>query len=392
MALALDHIHRAEVIHLDVKPSNIFLVRSTAGAGDAASTADEQARLGDFDVSVPSGERAGAVSATTAAATVIGYTPEYAAPEVVRARRATTAADIYSLGLVLLDSQLAMRGKPVAAAPNARPACLTSTFAAATSPEALRAALRTALTEPAASDDLLDLLAAMLAEEAKQRPSAALVLAHRYLADDARALAEQEEERMGPECQCAICFATTPAAFGLPCPRQEPAHFLCDECLAAKVAADSRVGDDNDLARRGGRVFCVGYSIKGNACHAAAGQGPARPEPTPYADTELARHVPPEAFELYMRARRELVAAQLSRERDEAVRRGVEAELERLRNQSEDERRFSEAHKHVCETILTLRWARRCAQRCVGSLTWLCTDARTPPAAKRSSSSLAVWR
>jgi hypothetical protein len=297
IALALEYIHSSGVIHLDVKPSNIFL----AGTGP-----DEQIKLGDFDVSATA-----VTTLSSSSAAVSGFTPEYAAPEVLQSPRATAAADIFSLGLVLLDIQLALRGKTSAARPK---------------PPFSAAALRPALAgPPPASDELVALLAATLADDPKQRPSAALVLAHKYFADDGRALAAQEEKRKGPELACAICLSRTPAAGGLGCPKQQSEHFLCDECLAGKVVADCRLNDDNDLILRGARVFCVGRTLKGSVCCGAGA--------VPYADADLARHVPPDAFQQYMAARHEVVAAQLSREKDEAVRRAVEAELERLQRQ-----------------------------------------------------------
>lgn len=83
-AAALHYLHRKGVLHLDVKPSNIFIH-------------DDHARLGDFGVIEP--------LHTTGPARLdrpVGTEP-YVAPEVVAEGRATPAADVHGLGRVLDD-------------------------------------------------------------------------------------------------------------------------------------------------------------------------------------------------------------------------------------------------------------------------------------------------
>ncbi|MGM1062873.1 serine/threonine-protein kinase [Saccharothrix sp. Mg75] len=85
LADALDHVHGHGVVHRDVKPSNVLLDR------------DGTAFLADFGL-------ARLVDSTrlTRADQVVG-TAAYLAPEQVRGHEVGPAADVYALGLVLLE-------------------------------------------------------------------------------------------------------------------------------------------------------------------------------------------------------------------------------------------------------------------------------------------------
>ncbi|MFI0827694.1 protein kinase [Streptomyces roseolus] len=101
LASALAHVHETGVVHRDVKPANILL--DEAGAP----------RLTDFGIS-----RLLGTTAPTVTGTLVG-TAAYMAPEQVLGRGAEPPADIYSLGLVLIESikgELEYDGAPLEAA------------------------------------------------------------------------------------------------------------------------------------------------------------------------------------------------------------------------------------------------------------------------------------
>jgi eukaryotic-like serine/threonine-protein kinase len=85
LARGLDALHREDVLHRDVKPSNVLL----DGEGTAALT--------DFGLA-----RAGDSTRLTADGQLLG-TPHYLAPELIEGAEATRLSDIYALGCVLYE-------------------------------------------------------------------------------------------------------------------------------------------------------------------------------------------------------------------------------------------------------------------------------------------------
>ena len=79
---ALHHIHGANVIHLDVKPQNVFLDRNGC------------LKLGDLGL---------ARDITTTNTDVVEGDSRYMAPELLNASNVTTAVDIFSLGIMLFQ-------------------------------------------------------------------------------------------------------------------------------------------------------------------------------------------------------------------------------------------------------------------------------------------------
>ncbi|MET7296226.1 protein kinase [Streptomyces griseoloalbus] len=101
LAKALAHAHEAEIVHRDVKPSNIIL--------DASG----HPHLTDFGIS-----RLLDATTRTATGTLIG-TAAYLSPEQVLGQSVSRPADIYALGLVLLEcltGRLEYDGGPLEAA------------------------------------------------------------------------------------------------------------------------------------------------------------------------------------------------------------------------------------------------------------------------------------
>jgi serine/threonine-protein kinase len=83
---AVAHAHQRLVVHRDLKPSNILV------------TAEGRVRLLDFGIAKLIVESEAATGTAHAL-----FTPEYAAPEQVRGELATTAVDVYALGLLLYE-------------------------------------------------------------------------------------------------------------------------------------------------------------------------------------------------------------------------------------------------------------------------------------------------
>jgi hypothetical protein len=140
VAGALDHIHRAGVLHRDVTPANVLY------------DGDGRAHLSDFGVAFV----ADAPRITDTGLTV-GAAP-YLAPEQVRGEPAGAPADVYALGLVLIEALTGRRafpGDPLAAA---------------------QARLdREPTVPPGLPRSVADLVAAMTRDDPAARPDAAAV-------------------------------------------------------------------------------------------------------------------------------------------------------------------------------------------------------------------------
>jgi eukaryotic-like serine/threonine-protein kinase len=86
---AVDLAHRNQIIHRDIKPTNVLV------------KADGEPKLLDFGIAKLLSDDS--ADATTTVATKRRLTPAYAAPEQVTGEPATIATDIYSLGALLYE-------------------------------------------------------------------------------------------------------------------------------------------------------------------------------------------------------------------------------------------------------------------------------------------------
>lgn len=102
LAAGLDVVHRAGIVHRDVKPSNVLLAPSPRPGRRY------WAKLADFGVAYLADS-----TRHTSPGTVIG-TAAYLAPEQVRGAPAGPPADVYALGLLLLETVTGARAFPEA--------------------------------------------------------------------------------------------------------------------------------------------------------------------------------------------------------------------------------------------------------------------------------------
>ncbi|MEU4745548.1 serine/threonine-protein kinase, partial [Actinosynnema sp. NPDC023658] len=139
VAGVLAHVHSHDVVHRDVKPSNILL-----------DTTGRRAYLADFGLALQ-----GQVTRVTRSGVLVG-TAGYLAPEQVRGGDVRPSADVYALGLVLLEC---LTGRPEYPGGDTE------------------AALSRLHREPRVPADLpgpwTDVLTAMTATDPTKRPSAA---------------------------------------------------------------------------------------------------------------------------------------------------------------------------------------------------------------------------
>lgn len=96
---ALSAAHEAGIVHRDVKPANVFLLRTTDGSDDV--------RVLDFGIAAVGSELAS--QTLTREGTTVG-TPAYMSPEQVLAEPLDGRADLYSVGLLMAEC---LSGRPV---------------------------------------------------------------------------------------------------------------------------------------------------------------------------------------------------------------------------------------------------------------------------------------
>jgi serine/threonine protein kinase len=195
LADAIAHAHHVPVVHRDVKPGNVLF--------DVAG----RARLTDFGIA-----RVADVGAVTATGMVVG-TAAYVAPEQLEERPVGPPADIYALGLVVLE-------------------CLTGTrcYPGGQLEAAMARLSRPAAIPPGLPGWLREVLAAMTARDPAQRPTAGAAAeafgarsAHSVLGATARiACAITDTEVLAPTARLALHGARTMPAPARPTGGRRP--------------------------------------------------------------------------------------------------------------------------------------------------------------------------
>jgi eukaryotic-like serine/threonine-protein kinase len=107
----LEYAHRQGIVHRDVKPGNLMIIGGPAADGGELATEAMTVKLTDFGIA-----RAAEQTRLTQVGSVVG-TAAYLAPEQARGEEATSASDVYALGVVLyqlLTGRLPYEGSTLA--------------------------------------------------------------------------------------------------------------------------------------------------------------------------------------------------------------------------------------------------------------------------------------
>jgi hypothetical protein len=188
----------------------------------------------------------------------------------------------------------------------------------------------------AGEDPSLDVLAANMQHRLpRKRPTAEDALHH-------ACFAEIWGGRRAEQHECVVCEDDFSIDEGLMCTAHVAHHFICDECLGGHVRAGA-TADLGVIAQRDARMCCPG--VADEECASA-----------PYADDDLAMHLrtSPGVFSLYLEGRKMLLEQSLAQ--DANLR--VQAELKKIIEMDEEERKVLQARMHIVEDIINLKCPR----------------------------------
>ena len=216
--LGLEYLHGRKLVHRDVKAGNILL--SNAG----------QAKLADFGVS------AQLTTMQSKRKTVIG-TPFWMAPEVIQESSYDGIADIWSLGITLIEMA---EGEPPYS--NIHP--MRAIFMIPSRPPPK-------FPDPSKwSDDLNDFLACCLVKDPKDRKSAAALKEHAFVSS---IVGDFEEKEGMSDCLATLVRASMPAIERY---REEVEENSTDGggTLAGTMVMTSKIGGDTMTKTRAFRT------------------------------------------------------------------------------------------------------------------------------------------
>lgn len=167
---ALHTVHNAGIVHRDIKPANVLLRTSTVPGEEY------RAKLADFGIAY-------LVDTTrlTAPGTVVGSVA-YLSPEQVRGAEPAAAADVYSLGLLLLEALTGKRGFPQTSVHEAAVVRLT----------------QDPLIPPSVSGEWAELIRRMTSREPAQRPTARELVSLVAGLDDAQHTPKRQDVATAP--------------------------------------------------------------------------------------------------------------------------------------------------------------------------------------------------
>ena len=168
---AVEHMHRARVVHCDIRPKNILMKQRVGGSGADGATGKWQATLADFDVSLNSGARATIWQTRTEGPRgfegMLTMAPELRAPLL---QGCTPASDMFSFGGLLY----------VALYPKISPALVDGDIEVGAH----------------ANVDVAPLVRKLLQKDSRARPSASEALAYPlFAAAGANLLAQVQEQQ-----------------------------------------------------------------------------------------------------------------------------------------------------------------------------------------------------